>query len=111
MGKVTTSLKIDENLWKKTKIEAINQDIQYSEALEEALKDWIKKQKMRWFLEMGKQWDISQKKIAEDIEVLNMGESHITKICEKIEKFSKTRYKENSNEHVLSMTYWISIFH
>ena len=47
MGKVTTSLKIDEDLWKKTKIEAINQDIQYSTALEEALDDRIKKQKKK----------------------------------------------------------------
>jgi len=47
MGRIVTSVKIDEELWKKTKIEAINQDIQLSEALEEALQEWIKKQKMR----------------------------------------------------------------
>ena len=46
MGKrIVTSVKIDEDIWKKTKIEAINQDLQLSESLEEALDDWIKKQK------------------------------------------------------------------
>ena len=50
MGKrIVTSVKIDEDVWKKTKIEAINQDVQLSEAFEEALKEWIKKQKMRYF--------------------------------------------------------------
>ena len=47
MGRIVTSVKIDEELWKKAKIEAINQDIQLSEALEEALQEWIKQQKKR----------------------------------------------------------------
>lgn len=46
MGKrIVTSVKIDEDLWKKAKIEAINRDLQLSESLEEALDDWIKKKK------------------------------------------------------------------
>jgi len=46
MGKrVVTSLKIDEDVWKKAKIEAINQDMQLSELLESAVSDWCKKQK------------------------------------------------------------------
>jgi regulation of enolase protein 1 (concanavalin A-like superfamily) len=46
MGKrIVTSVKIDEDIWKKTRIEAINQDMQLSESLEEALDDWIKKKK------------------------------------------------------------------
>lgn len=48
MGKrIVTSIKIDEDVWKKTKIEAINQDMQLSESLEEALDEWIKKQKKK----------------------------------------------------------------
>lgn len=48
MGKkIVTSIKIDEDIWKKTKIEAINKDKQLSEAFEEALEEWVKKQKMR----------------------------------------------------------------
>ena len=48
MGKrIVTSVKIDEDIWKKTKIEAINQDMQLSESLEEALDEWIKRQKKK----------------------------------------------------------------
>ena len=48
MGKrVVTSLKIDQDIWKKAKIEAINQDMQLSEVLEKAVEEWIKKQKAR----------------------------------------------------------------
>ena len=46
MGKrIVTSVKIDEDIWKKAKIEAINQDMQLSEVLENAVEEWIKKQK------------------------------------------------------------------
>jgi len=45
--RIVTSVKIDEDIWKKTKIEAINQDMQLSESLEEALDEWIKKQKRK----------------------------------------------------------------
>ena len=46
MGKrIVTSVKIDDEVWKKAKIEAINQDMQLSELLEKAVEDWIKKQK------------------------------------------------------------------
>lgn len=46
MGKrIVTSVKIDEDVWKKAKIEAINQDMQLSEVLESAVDEWIKKRK------------------------------------------------------------------
>ncbi|MFB5620434.1 MAG: hypothetical protein ACE5RC_04820 [Nitrosopumilus sp.] len=46
MGKrIVTSVKIDDDIWKKAKIEAINQDMQLSEVLETAVEEWIKKQK------------------------------------------------------------------
>lgn len=46
MGKrIVTSVKIDEDIWKKAKIEAINQDMQLSEILENAIDEWIKKRK------------------------------------------------------------------
>ncbi len=45
MGKrIVTSVKIDEDVWKKAKIEAINQDIQLSELLEKAIDEWVKEQ-------------------------------------------------------------------
>lgn len=48
MGKrIVTSVKIDEDVWKKAKIEAINQDMQLSEILENAVEEWIKKNKTR----------------------------------------------------------------
>lgn len=37
----TTSIKIDPEVWKKAKIEAIRQDIQLSELVERAIEDWI----------------------------------------------------------------------
>lgn len=46
MGKrIVTSVKIDEDIWKKAKIEAINHDMQLSEVLENAVEDWIKRKK------------------------------------------------------------------
>ena len=46
MGKrIVTSIKIDDEVWKKAKIEAINQDMQLSEVLESAVEEWIKKHK------------------------------------------------------------------
>ena len=46
MGKRTvTSVKIDEDVWKKAKIEAINQDMQLSEILKQAVEEWIKRKK------------------------------------------------------------------
>ena len=46
MGKrIVTSIKIDDEVWKKAKIEAINQDMQLSEVLEKAVEEWVKKQK------------------------------------------------------------------
>lgn len=39
--RVTTSIKINPDLWKKAKIEAINQDVDLSELVENAIQDWI----------------------------------------------------------------------
>jgi len=41
MGKTVTSVKIDDDTWKKVKIEAIHQEKQLSEILDEALKNWL----------------------------------------------------------------------
>jgi len=41
MGKTVTSIKVDEEMWKKVKIEAINQDRELYDILEEALKNWL----------------------------------------------------------------------
>lgn len=36
-----TSIKINPDLWKEAKIEAIREDLSVSEALEEALQEWV----------------------------------------------------------------------
>lgn len=42
MGKkIVTSIKIDEDVWKKAKISAIECDLQLSEILEKALDHWV----------------------------------------------------------------------
>jgi predicted HicB family RNase H-like nuclease len=38
-----TSIKIDPNVWKEAKIEAIKHDITLSSLLEEAIQEWIEK--------------------------------------------------------------------
>jgi len=45
IGRVATSIKIDPQLWKETKIEAINEEITVSELMEEAIREYIKKRK------------------------------------------------------------------
>ena len=45
MKRVATSIKIDPDLWKKTKIAAINFDTTVSELVEDAIKEYIKKSK------------------------------------------------------------------
>jgi len=45
MAKTVTSIKVDEDTWKKVRIEAINQDKQLSDILAEALESWLKMQK------------------------------------------------------------------
>ena len=45
--RVTTSIKIDPDLWKKAKIEAIHQEIDLSELVEFAIQDWIKNESKR----------------------------------------------------------------
>ncbi|KAA2279068.1 hypothetical protein [Candidatus Nitrosocosmicus sp. SS] len=42
-GRIPTSIKINPNLWKEAKIEAINQNIDLSELVEKALDAWIGK--------------------------------------------------------------------
>jgi hypothetical protein len=45
--RVTTSIKINPDLWKKAKIEAIYQEIDLSELVEDAIQDWIKQEAKR----------------------------------------------------------------
>ena len=45
MKRVATSIKIDPDLWKKTKIEAINYNTTVSELVETAIKEYIKKKR------------------------------------------------------------------
>lgn len=40
--KVVTSLKMDADLRRRMKIEAINRDMRFGEAVEEALREWLK---------------------------------------------------------------------
>ena len=40
--KESTSIKVDPELWKEAKIEAIRHDLEVSEVVEQALQDWIK---------------------------------------------------------------------
>lgn len=41
--RVSTAIKVDPELWKKAKIQAINDDITVSELVEISIKDYIKK--------------------------------------------------------------------
>jgi predicted transcriptional regulator len=43
--RVATSIKIDPDLWKDTKIAAINYDTTVSELVESAIKEYIKRKK------------------------------------------------------------------
>lgn len=43
--RVTTSIKIDPEKWKKAKIEAIKHGIELSELIDEAIDIWISKKK------------------------------------------------------------------
>lgn len=38
----STSLKIKPSVWKRAKIEAINQDMQLSDLVEKAIEEWIR---------------------------------------------------------------------
>ena len=40
---IVTSLKVDPELWKKAKIEALKHDITLSRLVDEAIKEWIDK--------------------------------------------------------------------
>jgi hypothetical protein len=46
-GRVPTSIKIDPNLWKEAKIEAINQNMDLSELVEMAIGAWIGKEESK----------------------------------------------------------------
>lgn len=41
----TASIKIDPEIWKEARIEAIKQDIQVSDLVERAVGEWMKKHK------------------------------------------------------------------
>ena len=43
-NEMVTSLRVDPELWKEARIEAIRENITLGELVEEALKEWIKKQ-------------------------------------------------------------------
>jgi hypothetical protein len=43
--RVTTSIKIDPDLWKKAKIEAIKHDLDLSELVEKAIETWVRDNK------------------------------------------------------------------
>lgn len=42
--RITTSIKVNPNVWKKAKIEAIKQDIDLSDLVELAIEEWIDEQ-------------------------------------------------------------------
>ena len=44
---VVTSLKVDPNLWKKAKMEALEHDITLGQLVDQAVRDWIEKQKKK----------------------------------------------------------------
>jgi hypothetical protein len=41
---IVTSLRVDPDLWKKAKMKAIENDTTLGEVIDEALREWIKKQ-------------------------------------------------------------------
>jgi len=43
--RVTTSIKVRPEIWKKAKIEAIKEDIDLSELVEKAIEAWVKDKK------------------------------------------------------------------
>ncbi len=43
--RMTTSIKIDPELWKKAKVSAINHDIDLSDLVETAIKGWMRDNK------------------------------------------------------------------
>ena len=43
-NQVVTSLRVDPELWKKAKMKALENDITLGEVIDEALREWIKKQ-------------------------------------------------------------------
>lgn len=45
--RVATSIKVNPDVWKKAKIEAINQDMELSELVEKAIEEWIKQESRR----------------------------------------------------------------
>lgn len=43
-SQVVTSLRVDPDLWKKAKVKAIENDTTLGEVIDEALREWLKKQ-------------------------------------------------------------------
>lgn len=46
-GRIPTSIKIDPDLWKQAKIEAINENMDLSELVEKAIGAWIGKEESK----------------------------------------------------------------
>lgn len=46
-GRIPTSIKIDPDLWKQAKIEAINENMDLSELVEKALGAWMGKEEKK----------------------------------------------------------------
>lgn len=47
MGKTVTSIKIDEDTMKEARVQAIYHDMQLSQLIETAIKDWIQRNEKR----------------------------------------------------------------
>lgn len=45
VGRVATSIKINPDVWKRAKIEAIKHDLELSELVEKAIEEWVKENK------------------------------------------------------------------
>ena len=44
-SQVVTSLRVDPELWKKAKMEAIRRDLTLAELVDESIRDWLKKKR------------------------------------------------------------------
>jgi hypothetical protein len=44
-NQVVTSLRVDPELWKKAKMEAIRYDLTLAELVDESIRDWLKKKR------------------------------------------------------------------
>lgn len=44
-NQLVTSLRVDPELWKKAKMEAIKHDLTLAELVDESIRDWLKKKR------------------------------------------------------------------